>query len=487
MELLKLWDIVVRRKTIFLVTFLTVVLVPVIGSFLIRPVYKCSAKVWIKYKSVTPSMVVPSLPSELGKFSYSSSDYVADTFVALIESRPVVTKVIKDLDLKDRNGNLFDISAFVEPGYIKKLFTQKTGLEAVQIEDSELFEIKAYSTDLEKGSGIANAVSREFLDLFYNVNSTDVESSLKILEGQADRVRRDWNEAERQRLEYRTNKMFIDMDKQKTDLLSSMTTLQDQKRGNDVTIEADRAAMSTVEKAIKREPEFKPAEDNTGIENLGSLSSYKSKLYDLELSLAEKQTQVKEAHPSIPSLRAQIDLTKKAIQSTLSKSVSVDSIARTSYFDSLVQKYGDAMIDITTLSAKNAAIDGQTRKLEKTLQALLQTEYAYLSITQRADTLKAVLNGLNQQLEYSKIAQAIKTTNATIVESSAVPSKANEKKYIYFPNKKLILAISLFLGTVLAFCVVLFLDFTDDTFRTRGEVEKDLKLPVLAAIPDNIK
>jgi len=484
MELLKLWDMIARRKAIFIAIVLTVVLVPVVGSFLVKPVYKCSAKVWIKYKSITPALVVPSLPADFGKFSYSSSDYLSDTFVALIESRPVIDNVINDLDLKDKNGNRFDIREFVEPGFIKKVWSLKTGLEAVQVEDSELFEIKAYAGDVEGAARIANAVVGRFLTLFADVNSKDVGTSAKILEAQVERLRREWNDAEQERLRFRTNKLAVDLDKQKSDLLTSMTTLQDQKRVNQLSLEADRATMVSIEASLKRQPEFKPSEANSSIENLSGITTYKNKLYDLELSLVEKMTQMKEPHPTVSSLQSQIEYTKNAIRTTLYKSVTSDSIAHTAYFDTLVSKYGDALLDMTTLSAKNQGIDVQIPNLEKSQRAIIETEHAYIRLTQKSDNLKTVLTSLLAQLEYAKIAQAMSLTNATIVDYAIVPGKSNVKSYLYFPNRKLILVVSIFIGILMGLCVVLFLDYTDNTFRTRGEIRNALKLPVLAGIPD---
>ena len=482
MEILKLWAIVVRWKKIFIVVVLTTVLVPLVGSFLVKPVYKCKAKVWIKYKSQTPQLVVPTLSADYGKFSYSTSDYLADTFVALIESRPVISTVIKDLELKDKKGNYYDVSNFVEPGYVKKVLTQKEGVEAVQINDSELFEIKAYSTDVEKAARIANKVAEEFLALFYKINNVDAASSQNVLEQEIARVRRDWYAAEQQKSDFRTNKLALDLDKQKSSILNSTTTLQDQKTGNDVTIAADRATLSFIEASLKEQPEYKPSEFS--VENLSSLSTYKSNLLTLELSKADKLTQFTELHPTVRSLQTQIDYTKSAMKSIITKSMSSDAILHTTYFDNLIQKYGDAMVEISSLSAKNKSIELQVQRLEKEQRTLVSVEQEYTKVTQTSDNLKTVLSGLIQQLEYVKIAQSIKVTNATIAESAVAPEKSSIKNYKYFPNKTYLLLIALFLGTLLGFCVVLFLEYIDDTFTSRSEVEQHLKLPVLVTLPD---
>jgi polysaccharide biosynthesis transport protein len=482
MELLKLWAIIVRRKKIFIVVILTTVLVPLVGSFMVKPVYKCRAKVWIKYKSQTPQLVLPALSADYGKFSYSTSDYLADTFVSLIESRPVISSVIHDLELKDRKGQYYDVNSFVEPGFVRKALTQKEGVEAVQINDSELFEIKAYSTDVEKAAKIANKVAEEFLTLFYNVNNSDAASSQKVLEQEVARVRGDWDAAEKQKMEFRTNKLALDLDKQKSSILNSTTSLQDQKTGNDVTIAADRATLSFIEASLKEQPEYKPSDFS--VENLSSLSTYKTNLLSLELSLADKLTQYTEFHPSVRALQAQIEYTKKAMKSIITQSMSSESILHTTYFDNLIQKYGDAMVEISALTAKNSAIEQQVHRLERDQRALVSVEQEYTKIAQTSDNLKTVLQGLIQQLEYVKIAQSIKVTNATIAENAVAPEQSNIKNYKYFPNRTYLLFIALFLGTLLGFCVVLFLEYIDDTFKSRSEIEQHLKLPVLVTLPD---
>jgi polysaccharide biosynthesis transport protein len=482
MEILKLWAIVVRWKKIFIVVVLTTVLVPLVGSFLIKPVYKCKAKVWIKYKSQTPQLVVPTLSADYGKFTYSTSDYLADTFVALIESRPVISAVIKDLELKDKKGNYYDVSNFVEPGYVKKVLTQKEGVEAVQINDSELFEIKAYSTDVEKAARIANTVAEEFLAMFYDVNNVDAASSQKVLEQEIARVRRDWFAAEQLKSDFRTNKLALDLDKQNTNILNSTTSLHDQKTANDVTIAADTATLSFIEASLKEQPEYKPSEFS--VENLSNLSTYKTNLLNLELSLADKLTQYTEFHPSVRSVQSQIDYTKSAMKSIITKSMSSDAILRTTYFDNLIQKYGDAMVEISSVAAKNKSIDLQVQRLEKEQRALVLVEQEYTKVTQTSDNLKGVLSSLIQQLEYVKIAQSLKITNATIAEYAVAPGKSNIKTYKYFPIKTYLLLIALFLGILLGFCVVLFLEYIDDTFTSRSEIERHLKLPVLVTLPD---
>ncbi len=488
MELLKLWKIICRRKWLFIQIVLVIVLVPLIGSFLVKPVYRYKAKVWIKYRDLQPqflSWANSGFPADLGKLYYSTSDYLPDTFVALIESRQVSENVIKNLNLRDKKGNLYDISSFVEPSYIKKVFTQRTGVEAEQIEDSELFEIKAYSTDHETAVKIANGFAEEFLRLFYNLNRDAATMAKKTLENEVSRVKEDWDKAEEKRTAFRTAKIVVDIDKQKDDLLGELTSLRSKKTDTESKIEEDKGILTATEMALKKHPEFKLSQ--TSVEYNPLLKTYKSKLFDLELSLAEKLNKWKDAHPELKTIKSEIEFTKKAIKDEIGKTFSSETTARNSYYDTLIQKYGDAEIEIVSSRAKARSINSQIARIENELKDIIEKDLQYSRVSKNADNLKTLYSNLLSQLEVAKISEALSVSNASVIEKAAVALDASKKNYKYFPNKKLILIISIFLGIVTGLCAVLLLDYIDNTFRSTKDIADCLNRPVLVTIPKVLK
>ncbi|MFH5978263.1 capsular biosynthesis protein, partial [Clostridium perfringens] len=52
------------------------------------------------------------------------------------------------------------------------------------------------------------------------------------------------------------------------------------------------------------------------------------------------------------------------------------------------------------------------------------------------------------------------------------------------PNKKLNILIAFVLGLMVGVGVVLILEYLDNTFKSREELEKTLDLPIIGAIPD---
>ena len=52
------------------------------------------------------------------------------------------------------------------------------------------------------------------------------------------------------------------------------------------------------------------------------------------------------------------------------------------------------------------------------------------------------------------------------------------------PNKKLNILIAFILGLMVGVGVVLLMEYLDNTFKSREELEKTLDLPIIGSIPD---
>lgn len=117
-----------------------------------------------------------------------------------------------------------------------------------------------------------------------------------------------------------------------------------------------------------------------------------------------------------------------------------------------------------------------------------------LTVTPRADTqileikytstdkilAKDVVNSVtNEFIKSSK--ELIPNGNVKIIESVKVPENPVS------PNKKMNIGIAFLLGLMISIGLSFLLEFIDNTFKTREQMEEILGLPVLGAIPDSLK
>ena len=85
----------------------------------------------------------------------------------------------------------------------------------------------------------------------------------------------------------------------------------------------------------------------------------------------------------------------------------------------------------------------------------------------------------NEFIRSSK--ELIPNGNVKIIESVKVPENPVS------PNKKMNIGIAFLLGLMISIGLSFLLEFVDNTFKTREQMEEILGLPVLGAIPDSFK
>lgn len=116
-----------------------------------------------------------------------------------------------------------------------------------------------------------------------------------------------------------------------------------------------------------------------------------------------------------------------------------------------------------------------------------------LKVTPRADTQILEITYTSKDKELSKevvdlvtdefikeSAKLIPNGNVKTIESVKVPEAPVS------PNKKMNIAIAFLLGLMVSAGLAFLLEFVDNTFKTKEQVEEILGLPVVGAIPDEL-
>ena len=136
--------------------------------------------------------------------------------------------------------------------------------------------------------------------------------------------------------------------------------------------------------------------------------------------------------------------------------------------------------DIIESSMKKIHMDENIKGVEKNLKVTPRADTQILEVSY-TDTNKLeaanFLNSLTSNfMKESK--KLIPNGNIQIIQKVKTPEKAVS------PNKALNIVIAFILGVIVGVGVALLLEFLDNTFKSKDELEKALDLPVLATIPD---
>lgn len=154
-------------------------------------------------------------------------------------------------------------------------------------------------------------------------------------------------------------------------------------------------------------------------------------------------------------------------------------------YQKLMKTYAELVktSDLVTNAVKSANLDYNQKEIKEILNNL--------SVTPSADTqiLDLSFKGVNPK-EVLKLTEAI--TNEFISESKElIPNgnvqiiqKAQLPGHPVSPNKKLNILIAFVLGLMVGVGAVLLLEYLDNTFKSREDLEKTLELPIIGTIPD---
>lgn len=151
-------------------------------------------------------------------------------------------------------------------------------------------------------------------------------------------------------------------------------------------------------------------------------------------------------------------------------------------YQNLLKTYVDVIKtnDLIEDAIKNKNIDKPVDAINSNLKAEALTSTQIITISYRStdkNEAKDVVDAVANQF-VKKSNELISNANVKIVESVRLPEEPVS------PNKKLNIAISGVLGLAIGIGLALLLEFLDNTFKDKDQVENTLGLAVLGAIPD---
>ncbi|MDK0613782.1 Wzz/FepE/Etk N-terminal domain-containing protein [Clostridium perfringens] len=139
--------------------------------------------------------------------------------------------------------------------------------------------------------------------------------------------------------------------------------------------------------------------------------------------------------------------------------------------------------DLVTKAVKSADLDYNQEDIKailKNLNATPSAETQILDLSFKGGNPKEVLK-LTEAITNEFISESkelIPNGNVQVIQKPQLPEKPVS------PNKKLNIFIAFVLGLMVGVGVVLLLEYLDNTFKSREELEKALELPIIGAIPD---
>ena len=152
-----------------------------------------------------------------------------------------------------------------------------------------------------------------------------------------------------------------------------------------------------------------------------------------------------------------------------------------SMYQNLIKTYSEL---IKTKDLVNRAIDNSEYDLSVnnvlngiTVNTLTGTQILQISYQSKSPSIaKNILESITNEF-ITKAEELVPNGNVKILESVELP------KNPVAPNKTMNIAIAFILGMMVGFGIVFLLEYLDNTYKNKEQLEKDLDIPVLGVIP----
>ncbi|MEM7429134.1 MAG: polysaccharide biosynthesis tyrosine autokinase [Pseudomonadota bacterium] len=469
---------IVRRRAVMIATVtILVALAGLIYAMQLVPLYTSSASVLVDPRR-TSVVDTKSVVSGIGKDSSA-----IDSEAELIKSASVARRVVQKLDLADEFGRDTQRAPTIMESLIR---TARDILSRDPVERNFKGRNALVNDPVQRAAMVLRnnvSVSRKEWTYVISVSFTDADPlfAAQVANAFADEYLVDQLEAKYEATRRANAWLFGRLEELRTKVRESERAVETFKADNNIIAAkgtdlndqqiaklSEQLILARAETAQKRakfkqllEVTKKGGETNSFADRLQSqvIGTLRTKVTELRRVLADLRAKYGSRHPRVQSTRAQLADVTAQIRAEAKR---VLAASRNDYNIALSreQSIESSLNDLKGEKTANSPASIRLRELEREAQADRQLFEAFLT------RFKEV----SQQ-------QSLQTAESRIIERASVPKVPSK------PKKRSIAGFSLILGLAIGCAFAFILEKLDSGFRTPDAVERALRVPVLASVP----
>lgn len=464
-HLAEYWAILVKRRTLIIISTVLAVSIGMFITYTTRPTYVATTTL-----DLEPDRSAPMDVSNGPQLYVSYDEPFQLTQAKLIKSRQLAERVVERLNLtnhpefnpapKPRWFGLRKAApaqplprAVLVPAIANAL---RGGISVTPQRGSNVFQISYVATSPKLAADIVNATVDAYIDWNLESKFEVIGQASAFLTAQIEQIKREIDTKEGQLQAYGKSKDIISVDPQ-----SNVTMQNLQSLNNDyANAMADRVGKEA------RYRELQNARAETIADSVSStVAQLRAEQGRLEREYSEKLNLYKPDWPAMQQLHSQIENGRRNLETTVQEAAGkARDMARNDYLTALRREEN---LKSVLQGQKSAAL------------ALNVNAVEYNNLKTEVETKRALLDVLLKRNAEAQVASRLRgerLSNVRIVDR-ALPGGR------FKPNPRANAAVSLLIGMAIGIGLAFFLEYLDRSLRTAEQVERVLRLPALGLIP----
>ena len=359
MELVKLYEIILRRRWIILVIFSVFFLGVAVASSLITKTYDATAKVL-----VGGSDSLSSLLSDLGLKSSSqqgtSASDTVDTYIELATLRPLLEELITSLGLKDRKGEKIRAEKLVGSSLLSRIIA-RPHIEVTQVEESYVLEVVGTSSSPLGAVNLANGLAKLYVESAAERTKEDYKGAGVFIQNEIGRVKDEYYKSLHNLLDFQLKEKTVDLSLETESLIKRIESLIGNYDENESKIVEYRKEMAKAEEKLRERSQYR--KESEQFSRSQQLNDLKTKLNDLLISIEEKSIDITKEHPEYKQVEKEIEIVRDLMKNEAKVVFNSEQYGIEPIYDSLSNLLINNYINLEVSLAKKKVL---TRFIEDT-------------------------------------------------------------------------------------------------------------------------
>ena len=456
-------------------TFATVVALALVKSLLAPEIYEAQAKLLIQGRD--RALELTGLEDSTGEIQGLTKE--SDPLITegeIVRSRPIVEKLIEELNLRDNEGQLLKYGDLVKNVSVEPIIA------------TDILEVKFTSEDSELSASVVNKLSELYLEDHNSNNRSQTAAANKFISQQLPQVEADVKKAEAELSNFQYENGISSLNEETSANINSISRIDSQI--DEVEARLDGVNGSYEQLQAQLNMNWQEAAAVSSLSESPGLQRVLEQLQEVKVTRSQQQNYLSEDAPQIISLREQeadlnvlleqeIANTLDGQQQSLVKNINILSLGTLK--QSQIANFAELGLEKTGLEKQLKTLRNNRKLYRQKSGRLPKLQEQQRHLERRVEVAESTYETLLTKLQQTRISEQQNTGNVRMISMAAVPEEPIASK------NKMLMAGAGILGALLGVGVAFALDLQDRTVKDTQEIEEMLPYLLIGVIPDSKK
>jgi polysaccharide biosynthesis transport protein len=468
----KYWLVLKRRWLPATAIFVSMTGILVFKALSEQPIYEAEAQILIR---TDKSSQLVGLEEESGQIEVLGKDSnPIVTEAEILKSRPIIENVIKQLDLKNDQGERLNYQQLASK------------LDVQPIVGTDVLQVLYQDTDPKLAASITNKIIELYVQADTLSNRAAPASALKFIKAELPKVESTVAKAEADLREFKTRNNIANLSQEAENYINTIGSLESEIEAIAANLEDINGRFEQLQSKLNLS--WSEAVVISSLEQ-SAIPQLVSELQQVRVDLINQRDQFSEDAPQVLSLKEREVELEDLLDKQIAKIQGIQQIGLlknkilnigvSSSDQEIITEFAKLGVERSGLFKKLAALESSLQIRQQNLQNLPLLEEQQRELERRVEATQSTYQNLLVKLQETQVAENQNVGNVRIIADAVVPEQP-----VGSAKKKLIILIGGALGALFGGAVAFFLDFQDRSIKDSGEAEEIFGYPLKGVIPD---